>query len=254
MQTMNRALGVRTALVSAVWLVAPVALGCTVQTPVVSTEEALETLSTCLYCPLPTDPDDFIDPEPRVAYVDTLVVTTFRLEAEIDCRSCIEENECEVEARDCVCLDATEPLEDLDIEAALAGLAIPNLSRQEQYCIAIAAVLAETAPGEECACAPETWELPRGASRSCTYSRRAKSPSDDQLVLSTTLCQSVQLEEPMPPPGFTPPAMEDGGMGTEIDGGPAPDVDGGVGPPAAEACIEADSLADVLSRCAGLSP
>jgi len=217
-----------------------------VQTPVVSGEGVIDMLSQCRYCPDPGGGGIAPGIEPEAAFVDTLVVTTFALEAEIDCRSCVEFGECEIQTRECVCLDGTVELEGLDIGALLSGHQISDVARGHEYCLSVATVLAEGAPGEACNCTPTEWGLPRRAAVSCTYTRRAKSPGDDQLVLNQTICQN-SLDE-----FFT------------IDGdiGPPPPLDGGgpdggeVGPPPTfpSECDDVERLEEALNKCAGLPP
>lgn len=205
-------------------------MGCEVETPIVMSADAVEELGDCGFC---DNSGGGGEPSaPSEALVDTVVITTFQLADEIDCRGCVELQECgQAHQRDCICLGEPVPLTELDLGAFLTGYTIDGVSRHDEYCVAVATVLAHDAPGDDCRCDPESWGLPRRATRSCTYSRRAKRPGDDLLLLNQTVCQnpvgsSVRFLPPVQP-GDDPNGRDPG-----------------------NSCVYADYFSESLERCA----
>ena len=117
-------------------LATTVVWGCEVQTPVVMSAQATAELTECGFCDNPGGPE----PEmPSEAFIDTVVITTHQLADEIDCRGCVELDECGApHQRDCVCLDTPIRLSELDLGAILSEYSVENVSRDEEYCVSVA--------------------------------------------------------------------------------------------------------------------
>lgn len=211
------------------------AAGCQVDVPIVVTQQSLDELMACGACVQVPGMDE---PEtPSDAEVDTIVVTTFRLSQDVDCRSCVERGECAVFQRDCVCLDAPVSLaalrEDGVLQEALQTISLDTVGRHDEYCVAIATLQTDGAPGSACACEPSRWEVPTRAAVSCSYSRRASAPSEAGLVINQTVCQN-----PVASSGVFLPPPDPGGD----DSGREPGW----------TCIYADFFSEALAQCAGL--
>lgn len=209
-------------------LATTVAWGCEVQTPVVMSAQATDELTECGFCDNPTG----AEPEmPSEAFIDTVVITTHQLADEIDCRGCVELDECgEPHQRDCVCLDSPIRLSELDLGAILSEYSVENVSRDEEYCVSVATALVNGSTGPDCNCEPRDWGLPRRSIRSCTYSRRAKRPGDELLLLNQNVCQnpvgsSVRFLPPVSP-GNEPVGRDPG-----------------------QSCVYADFFAESLEQC-----